>query len=145
MAGSDVGLGVALVMGSALSFSLYVLFAKPVMMKIGSRVFTSIAMIGSTFFVLLHFSLLREWSELHISAAVYFYAVLLAFVSTVLPSFMVSEAIVRIGAARTTILGSAGPVFTMVLAVILLGEPTSIWHFLGTAMVISGVFAVSRQ
>lgn len=143
--GTDIALGVALVMGSALSFSLYVLFSKPVMMKIGSRMFTSIAMVGSTFFVLMHFLFLRDVAELKVSAIIYWYAALLAFVSTVIPSFMVSEAIVRIGAARTTILGSAGPVFTMALAVVLLAEPTSVWHLLGTVLVISGVFAVSRQ
>lgn len=141
----DTFVGVSYVMLAALSFSFYVLFSKPVMMKIGSRIYTSIAMTGSTLFVLLHFFFVRDIADLALEPIVYFYAALLAFVSTVIPSFMVSEAIVRIGASRTTILGSAGPVFTMVLAVVWLGEATSVWHWLGTLMVIVGVFAVSQR
>ena len=145
LAGADVETGVLLVMGSALSFSLYVLFAKPVMQRIGSRAFTSIAMIGSTGFVLIHFGVLHSWGELQTSWLIWGYALLLAFVSTVIPSFLVSEAIVRIGATRTTILGSIGPVFTMILAIVLLSEPSSWWHVAGMVLVVAGVFAVSKK
>ncbi|MEL6104966.1 MAG: DMT family transporter, partial [Planctomycetota bacterium] len=107
--GSNVGRGVALVACSALSYSLYVLFAKPTMLQMGSRQFTSLAMIGSTVFVAGHFAATRPPTEL-VSAAPSVYAIglVLAFVCTVLPSFMISEAIVRIGATRTSVIGSVG-------------------------------------
>ncbi|MCP5160840.1 MAG: DMT family transporter [Hahellaceae bacterium] len=140
--GASVMLGVGLVLGAALSFSIYVILSKSVIHELGSRCFTSLAMIGSTFFVGIHFSIIHTPDALDVSARVWWYASLLAFVSTVIPSFMVTEAIARIGATRTTILGSVGPVFTIALAVLLLNEPTSINHLLGTVLVIIGVLFV---
>ena len=143
--GSNVTLGVLLVMGSALSFSIYVLFAKPTMQKMGSRKFTSLAMIGSTVFVVVHFLPTQEISDLNVTPRVWLIAMALAFLCTVIPSFLVNEAIVRLGATKTTIVGSTGPVFTMLLAIILLNEPTSVSNVVGMVMVLAGVACVARK
>ena len=146
LAGERVGLGVLLVLGSALSYSLYILFAKPTMQVLGSRRFTSLAMIGSTGFVILHAVIVGAWHQLvTLPPVVFGYGLVLAFVCTVLPSFMINEAIVRLGATRTTVIGSAGPVFTMALAVLWLGEPTSGPHLLGTLLVIAGISLVAKR
>ena len=50
-----------------------------------------------------------------------------------------------IGTLRATIFGSVGPVFTLLLAVVWLNEPTSLYHLLGMALVIVGVGLVSRK
>ena len=55
LSGSEVTKGVLLVLGSALSYSIYVILAKPMIQKFGSRFFTSVAMLGSTLFVIIHF------------------------------------------------------------------------------------------
>ena len=73
------------------------------------------------------------------------YGLLLAFVCTVLPSFMINEAIRCIGATKTTVVGSIGPVMTMLLAVTWLGEPTSLQHILGMLIVVAGVSLVSKK
>lgn len=136
--------GVFLVMAAALSYSLYVLFAKPTMQRIGSRQFTSLAMIGSTVFVAIHFALTRDLSSLmKAHPIVYVYGMVLAFVCTVLPSYMINEAILRIGATRTTVLGSVGPVLTMGLAIVVLKEPTSLQHAAGMLLAIGGVSLVA--
>ena len=144
--GSNVGLGVLLVAGAALSYSLYVLFAKPTMLRMGSRQFTSLAMIGSTAFVIVHFAVTRDPAEL-VSArpAVYLIGLVLAFVCTVIPSFMISEAIVRIGATRTSVIGSVGPVLTMLLAILVLGEASSPQHFFGMLLAAVGVTLVAKN
>ncbi|MEQ8836345.1 MAG: DMT family transporter, partial [Lacipirellulaceae bacterium] len=135
--GSQVGTGVLLVLGSALSYSLYILFAKPAMQRIGSLQFTCLAMIGSTFFVVVHYLATCEASELfEAQSVVYLYGLVLAFVCTVLPSFMINEAIVRIGATRTTVIGCVGPVLTMLLAISVLSEPSSPQHFAGMAVAV---------
>jgi drug/metabolite transporter (DMT)-like permease len=142
----NTGWGVFLVFGAALSYSLYVLFAKPVMQKIGSREFTSLAMIGSTFFVAVHYLLTHSVSEFfEAQPIVYVYGLVLAFVCTVIPSFMINEAILKIGATRTTVIGSVGPVLTMFLAVMVLDEPSSWQHFAGMAVAIVGVSLVARK
>lgn len=143
---SNVNLGVILVMGAALSYSLYILFAKPTMQVIGSRRFTSLAMIGSTVFVVIHAAFVLPVSDfLGAPLLVYGYCLILAVVCTVFPSFMINEAIVRIGATKTTVIGSIGPVLTMMLAIAILGEPSSIFHFLGMGVAIVGVSLVARK
>ena len=58
---------------------------------------------------------------------------------------MIAEAISRIGAARTSILGTAGPVFTIVLAVFIIDEPFTIYHGIGVILVMIGVALVSKK
>ena len=138
--------GVFLVLGSALSYSVYVLLAKPLMQKMGSREFTSYAMIGSAVFIACHFFATRSLADLtSANPIVYVYSLGLAFVCTVIPSFLISEAIVRLGAARTTIIGSVGPVMTMMLAIFVLGEATSAQHIAGMLIVLLGVSFVAKK
>ncbi len=144
MEGSHTGLGVALVAGAALSFSVYVILGKKLINTLGSRLFTSIAMLSSALFVFIHFSATHEFSDLVISQTAWVWAFLLAFVSTVIPSFMISEAIARLGAAKTSIVGTAGPVFTILLAVVLLGEPFGWFHLAGMLLVMYGVSLLSK-
>ncbi|MCA9215756.1 MAG: DMT family transporter [Planctomycetales bacterium] len=139
-------IGVMLVLGSALSYSLYVILAKPMIQQMGSREFTSFAMIGSAGCIAVHFFLACDASALFSAAPiVYVYALAIAFVCTVLPSFCISEAIMRLGAARTTVIGSVGPVITIAIAIMVLREPTSAYHIVGMAIVIFGVSLVSRK
>ena len=63
----------------------------------------------------------------------------MAVFSTVLPIWLVSEAIRRLGAGPTAILGSLGPVLTMLLAWGILGEHLGVQQLLGGALVIIGV------
>lgn len=142
----ETTIGVLLVMGAAVSYSLYILFAKPTMQVMGSRLFTSLAMMGSAAFVSLHFGTTRPLgSLLELQPIVYAYGIALGFVCTVLPSYMINEAIMRIGATRTTVIGSVGPILTLLLAISVLGEPTSIFHILGMGVAVVGVSLVSRK
>ncbi|MCA9263140.1 MAG: DMT family transporter [Planctomycetales bacterium] len=143
--GDRAAWGIALVIGSALSYSFYVMFAKKLMQRTGSREFTCLAMLGSTLFALLHFGVTHSTADLRLPAPVWVYGAVLAFVCTVIPSFLVNEAIMRIGATRTTIIGTIGPVVTMVLAIAVLREPSSPWHFAGMALVLLGVSMVARK
>jgi len=143
--GSVVTLGVLLVLGSSLSYSLYVLMSKRLIGRLGSRLFTSIAMLASTVYVLIHFSVTAPaLPVVQIPPAAWIYALLLAFVSTVLPSFMISEAIARLGAGRTSIVGTAGPVFTILLAVVMLGEPFGWVHLAGVLLVLYGISLLGK-
>lgn len=143
--GPDATIGVLFVMAAAFTFSCYVVFSKPYIIQLGSRLFTSIAMLASAAYALLHFGFSNELTDFQVNGAVWFYAVLLAFFCTVLPSFMVSEAIARIGPSKTSIVGTAGPVFTIMLAVILLGEPFGLVHFAGMVLVMLGVALLGKR
>ena len=128
-----------LVMMAATTFSCYVVFSKQYINQLGSRLFTSIAMLISSVFVFAHFLFTHNISDLLINDAAWFYAFLLAIFSTLLPSFIVSEAIARLGAGKTSIVGTIGPVFTIIMAVLILGEPFGWFHLVGMLLVILGV------
>ncbi|WMP16124.1 DMT family transporter [Thiothrix lacustris] len=132
-------LGVMLVTMAALTFACYVVFSKRLIGKLGSLLFTSIAMLASTLFIFVHFLATHALADLAVPLPVWGYAILLSVFSTVLPSFMISEAIARIGAAKTSIVGTVGPVFTILLAVWLLGEPFGWFHLAGMVLVMYGV------
>jgi len=143
--GENVILGTLLVALAALSFSFYVLFGKQEIQKMGSVWFTGLAMSISSLFVLIHFSIFNDYSDLHITAMAWVWLVLLAVFSTVIPSFMISEAIHRIGPAQTGIVGSLGPIMTMGLAIWILNEPFTLWHAMGMVLVVGGVSFLSYR
>jgi drug/metabolite transporter (DMT)-like permease len=61
----------------------------------------------------------------------------------VLPIWLVSEGIRRLGAAPTAMIGSLGPPITMLLAWLLLGEALGVLQLAGAALVIGGVRLVA--
>lgn len=141
----ETTLGLLLVLGSALSYSVYVILAKGWIGRLGSVRFTALAMLVSCGYVVGHVLVVLPAEQWLPSGSAWLWLFLLAWLSTLIPSFMITAAIARIGASSTAILGSAGPVMTMLLAVVWLAEPSSIWHWLATALVLLGVALVGRS
>ncbi len=137
--GEGVVEGTLLVLGSALSFSLYVLFSKQFIKQLGSRLFTCIAMISSCAFGLLHGLIILDFSLLTVSQQAWFWLALLVVLSTVIPSFMMVEALDRIGATQTGIVGMLGPIFTIALAIYLLDESFTVGLVVGVVLMMIGV------
>jgi len=69
----------------------------------------------------------------------------MAIVSTVLAVFLNTAAIERLGAARTAMVGTLGPIATIALAAMVLGEPLSLVQLAGAALVILGVSQVGGR
>ena len=141
----DTLLGTGLVALAAFSFAFYVIFSKAYIHRFGSIFFTSAAMLSSTLFVLIHFFSGHQLSDLNVDGMIWLWAALLAIVSTLIPSFLVSEAIHRIGATKTSIAGTLGPVFTVLLAVFILDEAFGWAHFFGMSLVVLGVFILDTK
>jgi drug/metabolite transporter (DMT)-like permease len=76
---------------------------------------------------------------------VYLHALAMAIFSTVLPVFMTSAAIRRIGASKTALIGTLGPMLTIFFSSWLLDEPLSWWQIGGAALVLAGVLLISRR
>ncbi len=131
--------GTILVGFAAFFFSLYVVFSKTLISKLGSIIFTSIAMSSALIFIVVQFSKTREMSDLDVSPRIWLLSFLLAIFCTLIPSFLTAEAINRIGATRMSITGSVGPVFTIFIAVIFLGEDFGWEHIVGLFLVLIGV------
>ncbi len=138
--GDQVTLGVMLVLGSAFAFALYQLLAKPLITQLGSRLFTCIAMVGACVGVLVHFIVTNNVGDLfELPPRIVVIAALLAVFATVLPSFMLSAALDRVGPQAVSVLGTLSPVATIAMAVAVIGEPFTLTDALGTALVVAGV------
>lgn len=77
--------------------------------------------------------------------AVYGLSLINAVLCTVLPVFLTMIAVARIGAATTSQAGMIGPVSTLFLGVIILGEPITGILLAGTALVLTGIYLLSRK
>ena len=138
-------LGAALVFAAAFCYALYLVGAGPVIARLGSLRFISWAMLTSAVFVIVQFLLTRPISALAAPASIQLLSLVMALFSTVLPTFLVAEAIKRIGANRTSLIGSLGPVFTIWLGWWILGEPLHWIQLAGAAMVLGGVTLVTMK
>jgi drug/metabolite transporter (DMT)-like permease len=53
-------------------------------------------------------------------------------------------AVERIGASLTAQAGTIGPLSTILMAVILLGEPFTVWIAAGTVLVLAGIWLLTK-
>jgi drug/metabolite transporter (DMT)-like permease len=143
LAGPDAVTGALFVLGSALSYALYLMFSGEVVQRIGSMRLVGWASSVACLCCLVQYVSLRSLSTV-IPVEVWWWGLLNATVCTVAPVLMVMLAIERIGAALTSQTGMIGPLSTLALGVWVLGEPLNAWIGLGTVLVLGGVFLASR-
>ncbi len=144
-AGNKTLWGGFLVLLSAITYASYLVGSGWLIPKYGVLRFTCYAMIVSTICVILHYSFNGDWNLWNFPLEVYVYGILMAIISTLIPSFLVSESIKRLGASNFSILGSLGPVSTIILAYVFLGEQLSYIQLLGMFVVIGGVTYLSLK
>lgn len=138
-------IGAAFVFASSLSYAFYQAGSEPVIRKLGSARFTALAMLVSTGATLLHFAVTQPLQALAQPLPIYAYGAAMALFSTVLPVFMNSAAIRRIGAAKAVLIGTLGPVLTIFFGWWLLDEALSLAQLAGAGLVLAGVLLASRR
>jgi drug/metabolite transporter (DMT)-like permease len=69
----------------------------------------------------------------------------MAIFSTVLPVLLMAEGMRRIGSSKAAIMSSIGPVATIFLGFVCLGEPITLLQLAGAALVTMGVLIISRK
>ena len=141
--GDKFSLGAGLVFLSALLYSFYVIGSGKLTPVIGSIRYTSLAMLAACAVVLLHV-LISGNTLLGLPWGLYGYGIMLGVFCTVIPGYMVTEGIRRIGASDAAILGAVGPVATIVLEFFILGEYLNLVQALGAGLVIFGVVIIGR-
>jgi len=135
--------GTLLVFGSAVCYAIYMLVGTGLTRRIGSTRFTAYMMLVATVFVLIQFVIMRPLSALDLPPIIYLYSVGLAVFSTAAPVWMMAEALKRIGASDASMIGTVGPVVTIFLGVVFLGEQVSALQLIGAALVLGGVAMIS--
>ena len=142
--GPDAALGAALVFGSAVSYAIYLLYSGEMVKRLGSLRLVGLATSVACVLCLLQFVLLRPLSAAVVAPEVIGLSVLNALLCTFAPVLMVMMAIERIGSGLTAQTGMIGPMSTIVMGVVILGEPFNGWIIAGTVLVLAGVFLVTR-
>ena len=143
-AGADVALGATLVFASAVSYAMYLIYSGQLVQRIGALRLVGWATSVACVCCIAQFLILRPLSAAEVPVEVLWLGVLNAVACTVAPVLMVMMAIERIGAALTAQTGMIGPMSTITLGVLLLGEPLNAWIGMGTLLVVGGVFIVSK-
>lgn len=146
MSGENIIIGSVLMFLSVLAFSLYVLLSKSLIDQVGGSVFTVVAMLASSVCILLHLLIVCDTFEpLYLNSSQFFLISLMTLLTTVIPSFLIAEAIAIIGPQRSSIAGTFGPVATSILAVFILGEAFGIFHFIGLVLVVCAIYIMQRD
>jgi drug/metabolite transporter (DMT)-like permease len=137
-------LGSAYVATSALTFAIFMVASGVLIRRIGALRFTAYSMTVACIMTGLHFLIIHGGYSLDLPDRVYGLAGIMAVFSTVLPSFLMNAGIQRIGAGSASIISSAGPIGTLIMAFFLLGEELTAAQLAGTFLVLTGVYVVSR-
>jgi drug/metabolite transporter (DMT)-like permease len=145
LGGANVMLGGVLVLGSAVSYAFYLLFSGEMVRRVGAMRLVAYAMCVASAACIGQFLLLRPLSMLQQPMAVYGLSVVNAVFCTVLPVFLTMIAVARIGASSASQAGMIGPVSTLFLGAVLLGEPITAIQLAGTALVLAGIYFLSKR
>ncbi|MFD1002517.1 DMT family transporter [Ohtaekwangia kribbensis] len=142
---NDFYLGAVLIFSCAITYALYIVGSGQIIPQVGAAKFNSYAMTFASVGVLLHYAIASDTSLFNLSPRVYFYSVMMALVSTVIPSYLVTEGIKRIGSDNAAIVGSIGPMSTILQAYILLHEPVFVLQIVGTILILAGILLIGKK
>jgi drug/metabolite transporter (DMT)-like permease len=144
-ANANFALGAGLCFASAVAYAIYLVASSQVVQRVGSIRFTAYATTVASAFCIAQFFLLRPLAALDLPAQVYGIAVAMAVFSTVLPVFITTEALRRIGANQVALVGALGPVTTIFFGWVGLDETMTPVQLAGGALVLAGVMLVTLR
>ena len=143
--GGQAALGAALVFTSAVTYAIYLVYSGELVKRLGSLRLVGLATTVACLCCLLQFVLLRPMSAaLTVAPEVIWLSVLNATLCTAVPVLLVMMAIERIGPSLAAQTGMVGPMSTILMGVLILGEPFTAWVAAGTVLVIAGIFVFTR-
>ncbi|MFM2112745.1 MAG: hypothetical protein RLZZ271_1405 [Pseudomonadota bacterium] len=142
--GSNVALGALLVFASAVSYALYLAYSGELVQRLGSLRLVGLATTVACFLCIGQFALMRPMSAALVQPEVLWLSALNATACTLVPVLLVMMAIERIGSSMASQVGMIGPMSTLLMGVVILGEPFNAWIIAGTLLVLAGVYLVSR-
>lgn len=134
----DFLLGSFFVFLCALTFSVYLVGSGRLIPMVGATKFTAYAMTAAAIGVLSHYFAVGNTVH-HFDPILIWYGILLAIIATLIPTFLISNGLKKIGSNNVAIISSIGPVSTIIQAHLILGEALTFAQVAGTILVIAGV------
>jgi drug/metabolite transporter (DMT)-like permease len=144
LSGANVPLGACLVFCSTISYALYLTLSGQEVRRLGALRLTGLATSVASLICIAQFLVLRPVSALAVDPAVIWLSIVNASACTFAPVLMVMMAVERVGAPLAAQAGTIGPVSTILMAAVLLGEPFTGWVIVGTALVLLGIWLLTR-
>lgn len=145
LAGANVALGAALVFGSAVSYAVYLVYSGEEVKRLGALRLTGLATSVACVLCIAQFFILRPVSAMAVAPEVIWLSLLNATLCTFAPVLMVMMAIERVGATLAAQTGMVGPLSTILMGVLILGEPFTAWVAAGTVLVLAGIWLLARS
>jgi drug/metabolite transporter (DMT)-like permease len=142
--------GTWMILLCAVTFAFYLVWSGKIIPKIGAPQFTSLSMLAASVGIFIHYFVTHQQGIasivdmpiLHSNSV--WYVIALAIIGTVIPSFLMSGGMKRIGSNDLAIITSIGPVSTLFQARWILNEAFSWEQILGTVFVVLGVVLVKK-
>jgi len=134
----------------AITFAFYLVGSGKIIPKIGAPQFTSLSMLAASVGIFIHYFVTHSQGITSIVKMPILYSsslgyvIALALIATVIPSFLISGGMKRIGSNDLAIISSIGPVSTLLQARLVLNESFSWEQVLGTVFVIAGVLLIKK-
>ncbi len=137
--------GALLVFLSAVSYAIYLVYSGELVKRLGALRLVGLATTVACLLCIAQFVVLRPFSAALVAPEVVWLSLLNATACTAAPVLIVMMAIERIGAGASAQIGMVGPMSTILMGVLILGEPFTLWVAAGTALVIAGIFVFTRR
>jgi drug/metabolite transporter (DMT)-like permease len=145
----DVVVGSLLVLASAASYAVYIAFSGEAVGRFGALRLTGWASGVASALCITQFFVLRphlvftssEW----LTPRIILLSVVNAGVCTAMPMWMVMRGIELLGSAKAAQIGLIGPLATLLLAVVFLGERLTLEMMAGTVLVLGGIALLARS
>ena len=129
----------------AITYSFYLVGTGRLVNKVGVTRYTAYAMLTATAGIFMHYLISQPFTGRPLNMSLAGYGIALAIVATVLPSFMMSLGMKKIGSNNVAIITSIGPVSTILQAHFFLGETIIAEQITGTILVMTGVVLIGWQ
>ncbi|MFV0680165.1 DMT family transporter [Ottowia sp.] len=139
-----IALGAALVLGSTISYALYLFYSGEYVRRIGALRLVGLATSVACVCCIVQFGLLRPLAAAQVALPVIWLSVLNATVCTAVPVLLVMMGVERLGAPLAAQIGMVGPLSTIMMSVLILDEPFTPWLAAGTVVVVLGIWMFSR-
>lgn len=142
--------GSTMVFLCGITYAFYLVGTGKLVPVMGVSIYTSVAMLAASFGIFAHY-IIQNLSTASFESIIYtipsniiWYVIALAMVATVIPSFLISSGMKRLGSNNLAIITSIGPVATLFQANMILGETFTWQQLLGTCLVIAGVLLIGK-
>lgn len=134
--------GIFLIVVSAFTYAIFLTASNKYIPRIGSMMFTNIALLSTSISIIVHFFVVGDYSILNSTTEMYVICGLMSTIGTIIPAYIFNNAIKYLGASNVSIISSLGPIETMIMSSFVLYEQIFIIQIIGTVIVIIGVLVL---